>query len=86
MSDPIKIDPKQLFTIPGALLISVLVVGGGAGIGWANLQAQTNRIEPLEVRVKEVERALKVVDVMANDIGWIKRQMEEEKRRSSPRE
>lgn len=75
----VLVHPEQLFTLPGALLISVLLMAGAVGIGWANLTAQTNRIDPLEVRVNEVERDMKKIDVMANDIGWIKREMENQR-------
>jgi hypothetical protein len=79
---PIVVTAEQLFTLPGALLISVILMAGAAGIGWANLKAQTNRIEPLEVRVGEVEKDMKKIDVMANDIGWIKREMENQRLRA----
>lgn len=79
----VLIKPEQLFTLPGAVLISVLFMAGTIGIGWANLKAQTNRIDPLEVRVSEVEKDQKKIDVMANDIGWIKKEMESQRQRSN---
>lgn len=80
---PVLIKPEQLFTLPGAVLISVLFLAGTIGIGWANLKAQTNRIDPLEMRVGAVENDQKKIDVMANDIGWIKREMENQRQRSN---
>lgn len=80
---PFVVSTEQLFTLPGALLISVVLTAGALGIGWANLKAQTNKIEPLEARVGVVENDLKKIDVMANDIGWIKREMENQRQRAN---
>lgn len=73
---PVKFTPERLFTLPGALLISVVVLAGGVGIGWANLKAQINEVPALKARVDDLEKDARKVDVIANDVAWIKAEMQ----------
>lgn len=77
---PVKVTPERLFTLPGALLISVVVLAGALGIGWANLKAQVDEIPTIRGRVEEHDRALYKLDVMANDIVWIKQELQRQGR------
>ncbi len=66
------------------LTIIGLALGGGAAL--ASLQARVNLIEPLAVKVEALSQQSSKLDVMANDIQWIKaelqRQREQQLRRS----
>lgn len=73
---PVVIKPERLFTLPGALLISVVLLAGAIGIGWANLKAQVDEIPLVKARVDELERDARKIDVIANDVAWIKQEMQ----------
>ena len=73
---PVMVRPERLFTLPGALLISVVILAGSIGIGWANLQAQVAEVPTLKTRVDELERDARKIDVIANDVQWIKQEMQ----------
>lgn len=72
---PVKVTPEKLFTLPGALLISVVLLAGAIGIGWANLKAQVNEVPVLKVRLDDVEKDVRKIDVIANDVSWIKQEL-----------
>lgn len=64
--------PERLFTLPGALLISALILAGAIGIGWAEVKSQLNEVAPLKARVDGLEKDQRKIDVIANDVLWIK--------------
>lgn len=86
---PLKVTTEKLFTLPGALLISVVILAGTIGIGWANLKAQVNEVPVLKARIDDVEKDVRKIDVMANDVSWIKqellRQVREDRRSANVR-
>lgn len=73
---PFIVDDRVRFTLPGVILISVIMVAGGVGIGWANLRAQVDEIPMLKVRVEDLEHDARKLDVIANDVQWIKQEMQ----------
>ena len=85
---PIMISEKLLVTIPVALIVSLVLAAVAATRGWSLLaqrietatvratSAQQTTVAQ-EVRLREVENAQLR---MANDIGWIRRTMEEDRR------
>jgi hypothetical protein len=73
---PLVVTPERRITLPGALLISIVALVGMIGIGWANLSAQVNEIPVIKTRVDELEKDARKLDVIANDVQWIKEEMQ----------
>lgn len=79
------IRPETLFTLPGALLISVVILACGVGVGWANLNAKADEITMVKAKVELLEQDSRKIDVMANDVQWIKQELVRQNREQSRR-
>jgi hypothetical protein len=77
---PVKVTAEKLFTLPGALLISVVILAGSIGIGWANLKSQVDEVPVIKARLDDVEKDLRKIDVLVNDVGWIKQELQRQAR------
>lgn len=78
-SPPLRLSNDTNVRMPLYLLLSLLLVCSGAAIAWANVSGRVAEIDELRARVNAHDRALNKIELMANDIAWIKERMSEQR-------
>lgn len=80
---PIRVDGKRLVSLPTAVLITLLGTTATAAIAWntfkKDLDSTAATVAEHSKRIEAVETKAEDLREMKNDIGWIKKTMEQDR-------
>lgn len=76
---PLRLNDRTNVRLPFYMLVGLMAVCCGGAIAWANLRSQVEEIPALKARLEAHDAALARINVMANDISWIKDRIAEQR-------
>jgi 5-bromo-4-chloroindolyl phosphate hydrolysis protein len=81
-----SVSEKTKVSIPLAALISLLALTATAAIGYTTLKIsdsdQTAKILEHDVRIKRLEESVSKIELVQNDVAWIRRRLDEDHNRT----
>lgn len=79
---PLRLSNETNVRMPLYLLLGLLALVGTGMLAWGNVSGQVAEIPALKSELEAHAVALKRLDVMTNDITWIKLYLEREQRQA----